>query len=257
MPQVEKLWKLYKARNDPRAREQIILAYAHLAKYVVDRMPVRPSAVIGYDDLLGHAIVGLIDAVEKFDTSREVKFETYAVARIRGAVLDAIKSLDWMPRSVRASEQELRRAFADLEARLGRPARDEEVAESLGIGIDELKNTLADVAGAALLSIEDFMLFGEECFSEGSLSMPADDLLSPVLAAEAEERKRILARAIEGLPDKEKLVVSLYYKEGLTLKEIAKVLGVTESRACQLHSKAVIRLHGKLARYEDLLLAAA
>jgi RNA polymerase sigma factor for flagellar operon FliA len=256
MAKIDKLWQLYKSKDDPRAREQIILAYAPLAKHVVDRMPVRPSAVVGHDDLLSHAIVGLIDAVEKFDPSRQVKFETYAVSRIRGAILDAIKSLDWAPRSVRASEQQIRRAFADMEAQLGRPAQDEEVASSLGISVDELHDALADAARSAVLSLEDFMLFGEY-MSDGSLSTSADGLSSPALAAEAEERKRILAKAMEGLPEKEKLVTSLYYKEGLTLKEIAKVLGVTESRACQLHSKAIIRLQGKLARHADLLLAAA
>lgn len=255
MSHVDGLWRRYKSRNDPQAREQIILAYAHLAKYIVDRMPVRPSPVMSYDDLLGHAIVGLIDAVERFDPARDVKFETYAVVRIRGAVLDALKSLDWIPRSVRASEHKLRDVLANLEARLGRPATDEEIADAMGMGIDELNEMLADVGQSAIMSLEELLVRGEESLADPGLA-PGDDY-DPVVAAEIEERKQLLAKAVGELPDKEKLVISLYYNEGLTLKEIAKVLGVTESRACQLHSKAVVRLHGKLARHEELLLAAA
>ena len=250
-------WKRHKTQSDPQAREKIILAYAYLAKYVVDRMPLLPNAVTGYDDLLSHAIVGLIDAVEKFDPSRDIKFETYAITRIRGAVLDAIKSLDWMPRSVRASEQELRRVFARLEARLGRSATDEEVAAEMGIDPYTLNQKLSEVGHSALISFEEVMVYGEESADEEGLWGPPDPQGDPTLAVEADERGRLLARAIADLPEKEKLVISLYYNDGLTLKEIAKVLGVTESRACQLHSKAVVRLHGKLARHKDLLLAAA
>lgn len=250
-------WKRYKNEADSEAREQIILAYAYLAKYVVDRMPLQPNAVTGYDDLLSHAIVGLIDAVEKFDPFRDIKFETYAVARIRGAVLDAIKSLDWMPRGMRASEQELRRVFARLEARLGRSATDEEAAAEMGIDVDSLNQKLSEVGHSALLSFEEVMLYGEDSADEEGLWGPSDPQADPMLAVEADERGRLLAHAIANLPEREKLVISLYYSDGLTLKEIAKVLGVTESRACQLHSKAVVRLNGKLARHKDLLLAAA
>ncbi len=256
MPNVEHLWKRYKARRDPKAREEIILAYVYLAKYVVDRMPVRPSAAISYDDLVSHAVVGLIDAVEKYDPSRDVKFETYAVTRIRGSVLDAKKGLDWMPRSLRATEQELKRTFVGLEARHGRPATDQEVSEALGIGVDELHERLSDVGQSALLSLEDLMIYGEENTGLAGLCSLPDPESDPLLSAEMGERTRLLASAISQLPEKEKLVISLYYNDGLTLKEIAAVLGVTESRACQLHSKAAVRLHGKLARHEDLLLAA-
>lgn len=254
MSQFDSLWQRYKSRNDPSAREQLITAYAHLAKYVVDRMPVRPSAVLGYDDLLGHAIVGLIDAVEKFDIRREVKFETYAITRIRGAVLDALKTLDWIPRSVRASEHRLRDVIASLEAKLGRPAEDAEIAEAMGISTDELEGILADTGQTAMLSLEGLLMDGEE---SGGENVPASGDYDPVHTAELEERKALLARAIGELPEKERLVISLYYQEGLTFKETAKVLGVTESRICQLHSKAVIRLNGKLARHKELLLAAA
>lgn len=257
MPNTDLLWKRYKQGKDLDAREQLILNYSYLAKYVVDRMPIRFNAVVDYDDLLGHAVVGLIDAVEKFDPFRDVKFETYAVTRIKGAVLDAIKSLDWMPRSIRAQEQELKQTFARLEAELGYPATDEEVASALGITVDVLNDRLADIAQSVLLSFERILSFGEESFGGNGVYYSSDPFEDPMIAAEVNERSRLLSQAIADLPEKEKLVISLYYSDGLTLKEIAKVLGVTESRVCQLHSKAVVRLQGKLARHMDLLLAAA
>lgn len=255
MPQTEGLWQLYKTKNDAQAREKLIMAYSYLAKYVVDRMPVRTSAVVSYDDLLGHAIVGLIDAVEKFDLIREVKFETYATTRIRGSVLDALKSLDWMPRTVRSSGHKLRDVMANLEAELGRPADDSEIAQEMGVSTDDLDRLFADMGQSAVLSLEELLGYGEE---GGTNDLPAlavdSDPLAPIAL---EQRKIMLAKAIGELPEKEKLVVSIYYNEGLTFKEIAKVLGVTESRICQLHSKAVVRLNGKLARHKDLLIAAA
>jgi RNA polymerase sigma factor for flagellar operon FliA len=257
MAQTDGLWRRYKEKGDIEARERLILAYAHLAKYVVDRMHLRPSAAMGCEDLVGHAVVGLIDAVQRFDPARDVKFETYALPRIRGAVLDAIRGQDWIPRSVRSSEQELRRALAELEGRLGRPPTDAETAEMMGVGIDRLHEVLADVGQAAMLSLEELMLYGEEGGGQDILSSAPDSASDPILAAELEERKQLLADAVGRLPERERLVISLYYKEGLTFKEIAQVLGVTESRACQLHSKAVVRLHGKLARHADLMLAAA
>lgn len=258
MPNVNTLWQRYKKQDDLQAREEIILAYAYLAKYVVDRMLVRPNAVVGYEDLIGHAAVGLIDAVEKFDPSKENKFETYAVVRIRGTVLDALKSMDWLPRSARSLEQELKRIFAELEARFGRPATDAEVAAEMGMDEDELADALADIGHTALLSLEELMASGDEQTSLTPLgSRPDSANFNPVLSIELSERKRLLADAIGTLPEKEKLVISLYYKEGLTLKEIAAVLGVTESRACQVHSKAIVRLQGKLTRHAELLLSAA
>jgi len=253
----QNLWRKYKLHKDLQAREQLILSYAYLAKYVVDRMPVCQTPVAGYDDLLSYATLGLIDAVEKFDPGRDVKFETYAVMRIRGAVLDALKTLDWLPRSVRAEEQKIRRVFACLEAELGRPATDEEVAAALGIEVDMLSEKLASLSQSALLSLEELMISSEETPDVSPIAGASDLLRDPEHAVELAERTRLLAKAISELPDRERLVVSLYYKEGLTLKEIAAVLGVTESRVCQLHSRAVIRLHGKLSKHADLLLATA
>ncbi|HOK53245.1 MAG TPA: FliA/WhiG family RNA polymerase sigma factor [Armatimonadota bacterium] len=257
MLKMDEIWRRCKQDSDPDARQHIISNYAYLAKYVVDRLNLCPNPVVSYDDLIGHAIMGLIDAVDKFDPNREVKFETYASVRIRGAVLDALKSLDWMPRSVRATEQELKRVYAALEAELGRPATDEETARALGIDVDELQDTLADVGQSAILSLEDIMATGEETGNLTGLGISQSSFGDPELVAIRAERKRLLAQAIAELPEKEKLVISLYYKEGLTLKEVAAVLEVTESRACQLHSKAVLRLQGKLARHKELLTVAA
>lgn len=257
MSNVSELWRRYKLNNDSRAREEIISNYAYLAKYVVDRLNLRPTAVIGYDDLISHAIIGLIDAVEKFDLSKDVKFETYAVVRIRGSILDAIKKLDWIPRSIRSTESELRKAFAALEAELGRPATEAEVALSMGIDVDRLRDILADVGQSAILSLEELMLYGEEGTDLAAVDGRSNPEEDPMMAAEMCERKRILAHAIDSLPEREKLIISLYYNDGLTLKEIAAVLEVTESRICQLHSKTVVRLQGKLTRHAELLLAVA
>ncbi|MEN6372163.1 MAG: FliA/WhiG family RNA polymerase sigma factor [Armatimonadota bacterium] len=257
MLRMNDLWQRYKTQKDDEARQQIILAYAYLAKYVVDRMNLRPNAVVSYDDLVSNAIMGLIDAVEKFDPGKDVKFETYASVRIRGAVLDVLKSLDWKPRSVQSSASELRRVFAKLEARFGRAATDEEVAAEMGIDIDTLNGLLVDIGQSSVVSLEELMACGDEYDGLGGSNTACGPDGDPMFVALIGERKQLLVSAIDGLPEKEKLVISLYYKDGLTLKEIAAVLGVTESRACQLHSKAVVRLHGKLARHEELLLAAA
>lgn len=257
MRNMDSLWQQYKKQGDQDARQQIITSYAYLAKYVVDRLRLRPNSVIGYDDLVSHAIMGLIDAVERFDPSKGFKFETYANVRIRGEVLDAIKSLDWTPRSVRSTEQELRRVFTSLEAELGRAATDEEVAAAMEMDLDTYEDTLAEVGQSAILSLEDLMVYGEEGRPVTDIGPGSSSEYDPMFTAMLSERKRLLASAIKQLPEREMLVISLYYKDGLTLKEIAAVLGVTESRVCQLHSKAVIRLHGKLARHQDLLLVAA
>jgi len=254
--QTNELWRRFKQEGDLSAREEIILTYTYLAKYVVGRLLVRPNSVLSMDDLIGHAAVGLIDAVDRFDPSKGIKFETYAVIRIKGSVLDALKSIDWIPRSTRATDKQIKQTYASLEAALNRPATDEEVANALGMDIDTLNTVLADVGQSIVISMEDLLTYGEDShnFEDG---LPTDTSLSPLAAAESSIRKQLLAQAIDDLPEKEKFVIGLYYGDGLTLREIAEVLGVTESRVCQLHSKAAARLHGKLARHADLLLAAA
>lgn len=255
MSQVNDLWQRYKIKGDEKAREELVLSYAYLAKYVLDRMHLRPSGPLGYEDLLGYAICGLIDAIERFDISREIKLETFAMPRIRGAILDAIKSQDWVPRSVRASVSELKRTVARLEAQLGRSATDNEIASAMDISIDDLNDLLSNVEQSSILSLDELLMYGEESKSGSSLSATASMGFDPLYAAEVEESKSILADALKDLPEREKMVMAFYYKEGLTLKEIARILNVTESRICQIHSKAIIRLKGKLERHSDLMMA--
>jgi RNA polymerase sigma factor for flagellar operon FliA len=251
------LWERLKKNKDSQAREKLIVAYAHLARYAVDRMNLRPSGVVSREDLISHAIVGLIDAVDRFDPLREVKFETYAMTRIKGSVLDALKSLDWMPRSVRNSEMELKRTMARLESELGYPPSDQQIASEMGITIDKLNALLASVGQSAMMSLDELLLHGDDCEGGCNLGSAPGDEFNPMASYELEERTKLLAKAIGELPEREKLVISLYYKECMTLKEISLVIGVTEGRVCQLHSKAVLRLQGKLARHMDLMLCVA
>lgn len=249
----DRLWLEYKQNGSEEAREKLIEEYAYLAKYAVDRLNLSPSGVLSYEDLIGHAIVGLIDAIEKYDPSRNVKFETYALSRIRGEVIDVIRTLDWAPRSVRRKEAELRRAYAHLESILGRSATDQEVADYLNISVSELEVLLADISQCALLSLDEIIASGEG----GLSSIEDDNCVDPAEMVERSELVRLLARAIDELPERERTVVSLYYYDRLTQKEIAAVLGVTESRVCQLHTKAVLRLAAKLMRMPIALSLAA
>lgn len=248
------LWKK-RDRGGESVREQIITRYAYLARYAVDRLNFPSYGAAGYDDLIGHAIIGLIDAVDKFEPARGIKFETYAIPRIRGAVIDALRVLDWVPRSVRKHESELRDAYARAEAALCGAASDQDVADQLGIGVSGLHEKLALVGQASLLSLDEALAAGfdyEEAFPH---SEPAQDI--PYMEAQRTEQAQLLADAIDQLPERERTVIALYYAEGLTLKEIAQVLGVTESRVCQLHSKATLRLNGKLAGCAEVFAPAA
>ncbi|MCE5324275.1 FliA/WhiG family RNA polymerase sigma factor [bacterium] len=243
MVQRERLWREYKQNGSEQARDGLITEYAYLAKYAVDRLNLSPSGALSYEDLIGHAVVGLIDAIEKFDPDRNVKFETYALTRIRGEVIDVIRSLDWTPRSVRKNETILRDAYARLEMQLQRPPTDTEVAQHLEIEVVELEKMLADVGQSALLSLDEMIASGGDILARGD-----DEYDDPASCAERAEQKRLLIRSVDELPEREKQVVALYYYKNLTQKEIAAVLGVTESRVCQIHTKAVLRLSGKLSR---------
>lgn len=238
-----KLWRDLKSNGSEQAREQLITEYAYLAKYAVDRLNLSPNGALSYEDLVGHAIVGLIDAIEKFDPERNVKFETYALTRIRGEVIDVIRQLDWTPRSVRRNETQLREAFARLEMELKRPPTDLEVADHLGVDLFELEKMLLDVGQSALLSLDEVISTGGDVRTS---SEEQDD--DPASLAERADQKRLLANAINELPERERTVIALYYYENLTQKEIAAVLEVTESRVCQIHTKAILRLSGKLSR---------
>lgn len=255
--EVKLAWEAYKATGSPEAREKLILFYVPLVKYVAGRVSVGLPANVDFDDLVSYGIFGLVDAVERFDQERGVKFETYAVARIRGAVIDGLRSVDWVPRSVRQKAKELEKTVASLEARLGRPATDAEVSEALEISIDEYHELLGDIKGISLASLDEVWTGdpdedGKLRFGQMIENPDSDD---PTLKVEDVEVKRVLAEAIDQLPERERLVVALYYYEGLTLKEIGEVLGVSESRVSQIHTKAILRLRGRLGRFRQSLVS--
>ncbi len=242
------LWEHFKETGDTATRERLILHYAPLVKYVAGRVGVGLPPNIEQADLVSYGIFGLIDAIEKFDIHRAIKFETYAISRIRGAIIDELRAIDWIPRSVRYKAREVERAYAALEGELRRTPTEPEVAQRLGIGLDELHQIFSQVSYVNVVALDELLTVGGEKGDKLSLVDTLEDTKAedPVTAFEAEETKFLLARAINQLPEREKIVVTLYYYEGLTLAEIGRVLGVTESRICQMHTKAVLQLRAKL-----------
>lgn len=249
-PDIVALWQALKDRRDETARERLIHHYLYLARHVVDRLGLRPCGWLGYEDLVSHAVMGLMDAIEKFDPSRGVRFETYAVTRIRGAVLDMLRSLDWVPREVRRRENELKAAMVALETEHGRPSDDAEIAEHLGWTLQEVQETLALASQGTVLSLDSYVA---DCGDEDldPLECLGYNAADPVRHTQRSERRRVLVEAIEALNEQERTVLALYYFEDLTLKEIGAVLNVSESRVCQIHTKAIWRLQGRLARREE------
>lgn len=250
------VWHLYKSTRDVSSREALILRYLPLVKVVAGRLAAGLPRHVDVDDLCSYGVLGLMDAVEKFDPERGVKFETYAMARVRGAILDGLRALDWVPASLRQKRRQLEQTLYALELRLGHPASDREAAEHLGLTIPQYEALLAEVAGVALLSLEEAWFGPEE--GEGGVKTAetiADQLArDPVRELQERETQRLLAEAIDRLPERERTVVALYYYEGLTIREIGEVLGVTSSRVSQLHTKAILRLRGRLGRIRDDLL---
>ena len=243
------LWQDFKKTGDASLRERLILHYSPLVKYVAGRVGVGLPPNIEQADLVSYGIFGLIDAIEKFDLERAIKFETYAISRIRGAIIDELRAIDWIPRSVRYKAREVEKAYATLEAQLHRTPSEAEVAAEMGIRLDELHQIFSQVSFVNVVALDELLSVGGEKGDKLSLVDTLEDTKAedPVLAFESEETKFLLAKAINTLPEREKIVVTLYYYEGLTLAEIGQVLGVTESRICQMHTKAVLQLRGKLA----------
>jgi RNA polymerase sigma factor for flagellar operon FliA len=246
---IASLWREFKETADTSLRERLILHYSPLVKYVAGRVGVGLPPNIEQADLVSYGIFGLIDAIEKFDLERAIKFETYAISRIRGAIIDELRSIDWIPRSVRYKAREVEKAYAALEAKLRRTPTEQEVAGELEISTSELRQIFNQVSFVNVLALDELLNTGGEKGDKLSLVDTLEDSKAedPVQAFEAEEMKYLLAGAINTLPEREKIVVTLYYYEGLTLAEIGQVLGVTESRICQMHTKAVLQLRGKLA----------
>lgn len=244
------LWKQYQATKDPTVRETIILEYSHLIKFIAGRLNIYFGSNVEYDDLVGFGVFGLIDAIDKFDINKGVKFETYASLRIRGSIIDSIREMDWVPRSLRQKSKELEKAYCEIENELGRSASDIEISKKLGISIEDLHKLLNEVNVSSMVSLEDFLEQNYEIDVDVP-NMNRED--RPELQVELNELKDLLGDAINKLPEKEKTVLSLYYYEELTLKEVSAIMKVSESRISQLHTKAIMRLRGKLARHRSLL----
>jgi len=255
----EELWNEYRRRARPEIRERLIVEYLPLVKYVAGRLAIGlpPSVEVG--DLVSFGVFGLMDAVEKFDPSRGVKFETYAIARVRGAILDGLRSWDWVPASLRRRAREVEEAYATIEQRLGRAATDSEVAEALHMQVDEFQRLVADLSGTMIMSLDDIWTGHEdERDPKGSYDYIQDEnAVDPVALAAFREKKEILAEAIDKLPERERMVISLYYYNGLTVRETSEVMGVSPSRVSQLHSKAILRLRGRLGRLKQSLVDAS
>lgn len=248
--QLADMWRRYKARKDPKARDYIINHYAYLVKITAGRVVTSLPPNLERDDLVSAGIMGLIKAVDQFDTGRQVKFETYAIALIRGAILEMLREEDWVPRSVRDNVKALERTYYQLEVKLGRPATEDEVAQEMGVTTDDLQKVLVNTSRANVLSLDDMLIGGGSGDGERlHLTDVLQDENANVLSdVEASAMRDTLAAGIERLPEREKLVIALYYYEGLTFKEIGKVLTVSESRVYQLHTQAVLRLRGYLQR---------
>ena len=243
----EELWIEFKKTHSPALRDAFIRQYMPLVKYVAGKVSVGMPGSVEFDDLVGFGQFGLLDAINKFDPEKNVKFKTYAVTRIRGAIFDELRSIDWVPRSVRQKSREIEDAISRLESKLGRTASDAEIAGSMGISEEDYNQTVLKVSGTSILSLNDIWYSGDDSdhVSIGDC-IESPSSLNPDVIVEREEVRRVIIEAINDLPEKEKMVLVLYYYEDLTFKEIGQVLNVSESRISQLHTKANLRLRAKL-----------
>ena len=245
---INELWRRFKVDGDQQARDRLILAYAPLVKYVAGRMGSGLPAHIEESDLISYGLLGLIGALERFDPDRQIKFETYAISRIKGSIIDELRSMDWVPRSVRSKAREIERVCALLENRLQRAPTDDEIAAELGITLEEFHHALTQISNTSLVALDELWAISGSDGDTASLIDTIEDPKSrdPSRMLDLSEMKSRLAAAIDALPPREKIVIALYYYENLTLREIGEVLGVTESRVSQLHTKAILRLKGRL-----------
>ena len=245
------LWREYKKSKSPEIRNTFVRQYMPLVKYVAGKVHTGMPESVEYDDLVGYGQFGLLDAIEKFDPDVKVKFKTYAVTRIRGAIFDELREMDWVPRSVRQKSREIEDTIVDLEAKLGRTASDSEIAKAMNITEEEYLKQVTKISGTSVLSLNDVWYAGDDSdrMSIGD-SIESPSSLNPDVMAEKEEIRRVIIKCINELPYNEKMVVVLYYHEDLTFKEIGQVLNVSESRISQLHSKAMLRLRAKLTNFK-------
>ena len=245
----KKLWREYRRNRDQALRDRLILTYAPLVTYVAGRLGAGLPAHVDEGDLVSYGLLGLIGAIERFDPDRDIKFETYAIARIKGQIIDELRAMDWVPRSVRARARDIERAIAELERKLARAPTDEEIAEKLGVSQEELDDSLSEISRSSIAALDELWTVQGSTGDQVALIDTIEDTQGPApqSALDQSEMKEMIADAISRLPEREKLVITLYYYEELTLREIGEVLGVTESRVSQLHTKAILRLKARLS----------
>ncbi|MFP3154066.1 FliA/WhiG family RNA polymerase sigma factor [Lachnospiraceae bacterium ZAX-1] len=246
----EKLWESYMKTRAPELREQIIIEYAPLVKIVAGRLSMYLGNNVEYDDLAGYGVFGLIDAIDKFDLKKDVKFETYASLRIRGAILDQIRKMDWIPRTVRQKQRKIDEAIRSIEASTGRVALDEEIAAKLGLTGEELVNWQSKLKITNIISLNEYVEQGSEPMMDATGN---SHFVQPEQAIEEEELKKVLGEALQLLTEKERKVILFYYYEDLTLKEISHILEVSESRISQLHTKALLKMKQRMGEYMNIL----
>ena len=244
----QSLWREYRRNRDQGLRDRLVLTYAPLVKYVAGRVGSGLPAHVEESDLVQYGLLGLMAAIERYDPDRDVKFETYAMARIKGSIIDELRAMDWVPRSVRARAREIERAIAELEKRLMRAPTDEEIAAKVGLTEDELAEALSEISRSSIAALDELWTVSSSGGDQIALIDTIEDTEAPDPqgSLSATEMREAIGEAIARLPEREKLVVALYYYENLTLREIGEVLGVTESRVSQLHTKAVLRLKSRL-----------
>ena len=246
----DKLWKDYQKKPTRELREQLIIEYSQLVKLVAGRLSMYLGHNVEYDDLVSYGIFGLIDAIDKFDADKNVKFETYASLRIRGSILDQIRKMDWIPRTVRQRQRKLDEAVKQIEAQTGKTASDDEIAQVLGISSDELLNWQSQLKVTNVISLDEFAETGPEPVMDATHN---SHFTQPEELVTKEELKTMLVKSLDNLTEKERKVIELYYYDDLTLKEISNILDVSESRVSQLHTKGLIKMRKVMGPYMDIL----
>ena len=246
----EKMWDCYRKTPTPELREKLIIEYAQLVKLVAGRLSMYLGHNVEFDDLVSYGIFGLIDAIDKFDTDKNVKFETYASLRIRGAILDQIRKMDWIPRTVRQKQKKLDEAIKKIEMQTGRNASEEEIAKEIGISDDELSIWQSQLKVTNVVSLNEYVEQGTEPVMDAKNN---SHFIQPEEKVQENELKQVLKDTLKLLTEKERRVIELYYYEELTLKEISKVLEVSESRVSQLHTKALLKMKKKMGNYMEIL----
>ena len=243
---IDGLWSQYKDSGSRRARDQLIVHYSPLVKYVAGRVAVGLPQNVDQADLVSYGLFGLIDAIDKFEPERGFKFETYAISRIKGNILDELRAIDWVPRSVRAKARQIEKAYAKLEAQNHRAPSEDELAQELDMSREQLQTSLSKISFVGVVALDEFVGGGdrEAGATLGDTIATADE--GPGDLFEVQEMRHLLGDSINRLPEREKVVLTLYYYEGLTLAQIGEVLGVTESRICQIHTKAILQLRSRM-----------